>query len=100
MNINIERYYESISIQGFIKRYKNIPRNKIGKIVISLNEKIICWLIFGFKYIKDERIKGHKTWNDNYHLLSKLCRYESWDNVKINLWDKIRFKIVTGYKFE
>lgn len=33
-------------------------------------------------------------------MLSKLCRYETWDDVKITWWDKIRFWLITGYKFE
>ena len=35
------------------------------------------------RYYDDESIKGGRTWNDNYHMMSKLQRYESWDSVKI-----------------
>jgi len=100
MNINVKRYYNSIGIDGFIKRLRKYPNNKFGRLLFRFNEKIHSFLIIGFRYIKDENIKDGRTWNNNYHLFSKLCRYETWTDVKITWWDKIRFKIVTGYKFE
>lgn len=43
-----------------------------------------------------------KAWelDDNVHMLSKLCRHKTWDDVKITWRDKIRFWLITGYKFE
>lgn len=100
MNINIQRYWDATGIDGFIKRLNKFPKNKFGRLLFNYNEKIHSFLIAGFSYIKDDRVKGGRTWNDNYHLFSKLCRYETWGDVKITWWDKIRYKIITGYKFE
>lgn len=100
MNINVRRYFDSIGIDGFIKRSNKYPKNKFGRFLFNISEKIKTFLIVGFRYIKDEHVKGGRTWNNNYHLLSKLCRYETWDNIKITWWDKIRYRIITGYKFE
>lgn len=100
MNINARRYFDSTGLKGWSKRYNRFPKNKFGKMIFQITEGFRHWLIIGFKYIKDDTVKGGRTWNDNYHLLSKLCRYETWDDIKITWWDKIRYRIVTGYKFE
>jgi hypothetical protein len=100
VNVNLKRYWNSTSIEEFVKRSRKFPKGKVGTRLFRLNVKFRSWLICGFHYIKNENVKGGRTWNDNYHLLSKLYRYESWNNVKITWWDKIRFKIITGYKFE
>jgi len=91
MNINLERYYKALEPT-------KCPKTKIGIYLFLLKSRFNCWLICGFCYIRNEY--GNWIWNDSYHLLSKLCRYESWNDVKITWWDKIRFRIVTGYKFE
>jgi hypothetical protein len=65
---------------------------------MNLFKNIELWLICGFK-IKYN--KKNKCWvySKHYHLLDKLCRYETAKNHRITWWDKIRFRIVTGYKF-
>lgn len=73
--------------------------HKIEYFFVSLPRKIKSWLCCGFKCRYDKEIKQW-TWLENYHMMDKLCRYETWENVKINAWDKIRFKLITGYKFE
>lgn len=100
ININLQRYWDSANLDNFLKRSSKYPKNKLGNLLFRLSVKFRSWLICGFLYVGDKRVVGGKTWNDNYHLLSKLCRYETWKDVKITWWDKIRFKIVTGYKFE
>ena len=62
-----------------------------------LPEEIHTWLCCGWK-IYDKELKSWEI-NDKAHMLSKLCRYETWDDVKITWWDKIRFWLITGYRF-
>lgn len=97
-NINLQRYWDSTD-KFYLKKSK-YTKNKLGQLRFYLERKLRSWLICGFLYVKDKRVIGGWTWNDNYHLFSKLCRYKTWESVKITWWDKIRFKIVTGYKFE
>ena len=51
------------------------------KFFIMLPEYILTWLCCGWK--KYDR--KSKSWvvNDNVHMMLKLCRYETWDDVKI-----------------
>lgn len=69
----------------------------ISRFFIMLPQEILTWLCCGWKTYNKES----KSWelNDKVHMLSKLCRYETWDDVKITWWDKIRFWLITGYKF-
>jgi hypothetical protein len=95
--------YDKLSYDEFTKEEKKTDpteNHKIEYFFTQIPVKIERWLIMGFLYVKDKTVLGGKTWNDNYHLLSKLCRYEDWTDVKITWWDKIRFKLVTGYNFE
>lgn len=80
---------------------KNNPSNihKVEFFFTQLPFKFECWLCSGFKLRYDKDIKQW-TWLENYHMIDKLCRYETWKNVHINFWDKIRFKLITGYAFE
>lgn len=66
---------------------------------VKIPQKIETWLCCGFFWKYDKDMKKF-TWFDNYHMVSKLSRYETWENVKITWWDKIRFKLITGYDFE
>lgn len=81
--------------------------------IVNIPFHIECWLCCGWKlhyekYDKDlvyrnkkgKRVYGYWTYIDKYHMISKLCRYESWPDYKMTWWDKLRFKWITGYKFE
>ena len=55
------------------------------------------------KYVPSDGIsKGYWTHIDRYHMMTKLCRYGSpmWPEYKFTWWDKLRFKWITGYKYE
>ena len=65
----------------------------------NLGNAFVHWLICGPNWHYDKMSK-HWGWIDGYHLLTKLCRYETWKDVRINAWDRLRFRLVTGYKFE
>jgi hypothetical protein len=92
-NLNLQRYHNVIGFtDASLKNMRKYTRFPLGRYVWRFKEKVKCFIICGFKQ------KGH--FNDNYHLFSKLCRYKTWDDVKINLWDRIRFRIITGYRFE
>jgi len=60
---------------------------------LESNNKINDWLIYGFCYVKDEKIKGGRTWNDNYHLLvnfanmrlGKMLKLQSGTRLDLNL---------------
>ena len=69
----------------------------ISRFFIMLPEEIHTWLCCAWK-IYDKELKSWEI-NDKAHMLSKLCRYETWDDVKITWWDKIRFWLITGYRF-
>ena len=90
--ISLEKYSEM--------RERNEPINArpVSKFFIMLPEYILTWLCCGWK--KYDR--KSKSWvvNDSVHMTSKLNRYETWDNVKITWWDKIRFFLITGHRFE
>lgn len=77
------------------------PKNlhKIQYFFVDIPLKIHSWIICGFKLKRYDKEHKNKVSKENYHLLDKLCRYETWPDVKITLWDKIRFKIITGKKF-
>ena len=81
-------------------RKLNDPLNirPVSRFFIMLPEYILTWLCCGWK--KYDR--KSKSWvvNDDVHMMSKLCRYETWDDVKITWWDKIRFFLITGHRFE
>lgn len=87
--LNLERYWDTI---GFSKNNLEIMSNylrlPLGKTLYHLRSKIHHFLCCGFKN------------TDKYNLHTKLCRYMSWEDVTMNWWDKIRYRIVTGYKFE
>lgn len=86
------------------QKYQKVRKNNdpllshpISRFFIMLPQEIQSWLCCGWKMYDKES----KSWelNDKVHMLSKLCKYETWDDVKITLWDKIRFWLITGYKF-
>ena len=89
-----------MSYQEYQKVRKNndpLLSHPISRFFIMLPQEIQTWLCCGWKMYDKES----KSWvlNDKVHMLSKLCRYETWDDVKITWWDKIRFWLITGYKF-
>ena len=87
--LNLERYWDTIGVSkntlNIMHKYLSLP---FGKILYKTRENLHCFLCCGFKN------------TEKYNLHTKLCRYMSWYDVNINLWDIIRFRIVTGYKFE
>jgi len=100
MNHNVKVYFDSTGLSGYIRGRKRYPTGRLGNLLFRLETKFITWLICGFRYVKDENVKGGRTWNDDYHLLSKLCRYETWKDIKITWWDKIRFRLITSQQFK
>ena len=93
-NLNLQRYHDVVGFTDTsLKNMRKYTKYPLGRYVWRLKEKIKCFIICGFTH------HGTKL-NDKYHLYTKLCRYKTWDDVKINKWDKVRFRIVTGYKFE
>lgn len=82
-----------------------VKRHKILWWIANIPFRIECWLCCGWKlkYVPADGIcKGYWTWIDRYHMFSKLCRYGSpmWPEYKFTWWDKLRFKWITGYKYE
>ena len=104
MNINLKRYWDSISPVKANWLFRllckcNLNENKVIMWLYNIPRNFRSWIICGFR-TKTDPITKQKTWTDNYHLFDKLCRYETWDDVKITTWDRFRFWYVTGYKFE
>ena len=55
---------------------------------------IECWLCCGWKLHYNKELC---CWEyGNYHMMSKLCCHDA----RITWWDKLRFKWITGYKYE
>lgn len=92
--------------------YKRIEESsnpiKVHKFVwwiVNIPFRIECWLCCGWKlkYVPSDGIcKGYWTYIDRYHMMTKLCRYGSpmWPEYRFTWWDKLRFKWITGYKYE
>lgn len=113
-------YYEKETAKGIhgmdvvtSDGYKNIDNKfdplKKHKIVYFLlagiPQNIHFWLCCGWKlkYVPSDGIrKGHWEYFDRYHMMSKLCRYghPMWPEYRFTWWDKLRFKWITGYKYE
>lgn len=88
------------------KIYNPVNRHKVMYFFLAeMPIYIECWLCCGWKlkYVPSDGFrKGYWTWIDRYHMMSKLCRYGSpmWPDYKFTWWDKLRFKWITGYKYE
>ena len=85
-------------LQIIKKKYDVLSKYPIQKIYIMLPIKIESWICCGFKRYN----RKQKRWehSDKVHLYSKLVRYKTWEDVNITWWDKIRFYLITGYKFQ
>lgn len=96
---NISSYEEWKSIQKQIEKQDPTNIYKFEYMLTQIPFRIECWLCCGFKFHYDKDIK---QWEpiENYHMINKLSRYETWKNVHITWWDKLRFKWITGYNFE
>lgn len=92
-------YNEWDKIRNEVEKQNPTNIHKIEYFFVQIPAKLEGWLCCGFKLRYDKNIKQW-TWIENYHMMDKVCRYETWKNVHINLWDKIRFKLITGYDFE
>ena len=84
-------------LQIIKKKYDVLSKYPIQKFYIMLPIKIESWLCCGFK--RYNRKQKRWEYSDKVHLYSKLIRYKTWENVNITLWDKVRFYLLTGYKF-
>jgi hypothetical protein len=80
--------------------------DRILRYICFIPHRIETWLCVGsgfwvYKYDNNNMEISFRilTFNDDYVLMTKLCRYKTWNNVKITTWDKIRFKLVTGCNF-
>ena len=79
---HIEKHYSPIYTHNFLWYLVNIPF------------LIESWLCCGWKLHYN---KEHHCWEyGKYHMISKLCHR----NARITWWDKLRFKWITGYKYE
>ena len=100
---DVETYNEYCTL--IEETWNPIKRHKILWWIANIPFYIECWLCCGWKlkYVPADGIcKGYWTWIDSYHMLSKLCRVGSpmWPEYKFTWWDKLRFKWITGYKYE
>lgn len=77
------------------KHYSPMHTHKFLWYLVKIPFLIECWLCCGLKlhYNKETR---HWEYNHNYHMMSKLCCRDA----RITWWDKLRFKWITGYKYE
>lgn len=75
------------------KKHDVLSKYPIAKFYIMLPIKIESWICCGFKRYN----RKQKRWehSNKVHLLSKLI-----DNTNFTWWDKIRFYLFTGYRFE
>lgn len=92
-------YDEFTKKETALKIYNPQYTHRLEYLLASLPKAIEHWLCCGFEWRYDKQLK-HWTWFQKYHMMTKLCRYETWKNVKITWWDKLRFKWITGYDFE
>lgn len=80
---DIEKHYSPMYTHKFLWYLTRIPF------------LIESWLCCGWRlhYNKESRHWEHVH---NYHMMSKLCHRDA----HITWWDKLRFKWITGYKWE
>ena len=90
--ISLDEFYD------IMKQNQPLNLHPISKFFIMLPVNFLTWLCCGWK-IYDKKSKKW-TINNKTHLHTKLCRYKPWDDVKITWWDKVRFWMITGYRFE
>ena len=83
------------------KKYCPIYSHKFANWIVNIPFHIECWLCCGWKLYYDREMKRW-TCIDRYHMVSKLCRcgHPAWPDYKFTWWDKLRFKWITGYKYE
>ena len=93
-------YQEFRKVEQEIEKVNPTKKHWLEYFFCHIPSSIEHWLCCGFKVVRDENVKGGKTFSDKYHMLNKLCRYETWPNVKITFWDRLRFKWITGFTFE
>ena len=76
------------------EHYIPFRRHKIIWTLVKVPSLIESWLCCGWKlhYNKESR---HWEYGE-YHMMSKLCHRDA----RITWWDKLRFKWITGYKYE
>ena len=78
--ISLDEFYD------IMKQNQPLNLHPISKFFVMLPSRFLTWLCCGN--------------NEEHHLHTKLCRYQTWDDVKITWWDKVRFWMITGYRFE
>ena len=78
----IEKHYSPMNTHKFLWALTTFPRN------------IESWLCCGWKLHYDKELR-HWDYGE-YHMMSKLCHRDA----RITWWDKLRFKWITGYKWE
>lgn len=78
----IDQHYNPFKCHKFIWALVRIPCDIEG------------WLCCGWKLHYNKELR---CWEyGKYHMMSKLCH----PNARITWWDKLRFKWITGYKWE
>ena len=77
-------------------------KHRIKKWWMSIPKNIESLIICGPKIKYSKNVLGKWNYIDRYHLFNRIIRSESnkWKNYRMTLWDKIRFYIITGYKYE
>ena len=76
------------------EHYIPFRRHKIIWTLVKVPSLIESWLCCGWKLHYN---KEYHYWEyGEYHMMSKLCHRDA----RITWWDKLRFKWITGYKYE
>lgn len=76
------------------KHYSPMNTHKFLWYLVRIPFLIECWLCCGWKLHYNKELR-HWEYGE-YHMMSKLCHR----NARITWWDKLRFKWITGYKYE
>lgn len=88
-------------------KYEHDPyyTHRLNYFISSIPDRVLTWLCCGLKthlYYDTHNKRWYLEYNEKYNMYCKLirCGDKRWPDYKFTTWDKIRFKIITGYKFE
>lgn len=76
------------------KHYNPMYTHRFLWLLVKIPFLIESWLCCGWKLHYSKELP-HWRYGE-YHMMSKLCHR----NARITWWDKLRFKWITGYKWE
>ena len=103
-----QAYYEVQKAKG--RSWVDIVADKEYKFIGQHYDPLKChkfiWALIQIPHIIEYRLccgwklhynKEYRCWEyGEYHMMSKLCHHDA----RITWWDKLRFKWITGYKWE